>query len=252
MEALRPRRCHADDAVPPTGDLLPLRVHSSAQVHGRVSIAELPYAINTGTLAKFFKAVQEIGVPTKVTQSYLASIGYSSSNDRYLVALLKDLGFTSPDGAPQQRWRDFRHTGEAPRIMAEAIRYGWSGLFDAYPDAHRRDDEAVRNWMRSHAPGASPTTVDRSLKTFRALIPIAKDAFDTQPTAARGAASAGPQEEATAAPTTVATIPSVPSMPRQATPEVIINIQLQIPETDNAEIYDRFFAAMRKHLFPGE
>ena len=29
---------------------------------------------------------------------------------------------------------------------------------------------------------------------------------------------------------------------------VNINIQLQIPATDKAEIYDSFFAAMKKHL----
>jgi hypothetical protein len=39
---------------------------------------------------------------------------------------------------------------------------------------------------------------------------------------------------------------------RQATPEVTINITLQIAPTNDATIYDKFFASMKKHLFPDE
>lgn len=213
-------------------------------------MAELPYVINNGTLPKFFSTIQQVGVPPKITHQWLGSIGFKSKNDRYLVAMLKDIGFVASDGKPERRWNDYRHTSEAPRVMAAAIKEGWSGLFGLYPDAHRRDDEAVRNWMRSHAPGASPTTVDRSLKTFRALVPLAKDALEGNGHPQSDVVA--PESADASPPTMVTTIPAVPGMPKQATPEVIINIQLQIPETDNAEIYDRFFAAMKKHLFPGD
>lgn len=209
-------------------------------------MAELPYVLNTGTLSKVFSTIQTTGAPAKVTNKYLESIGFKSKNDRYLVPFLKDLGFIQGDGTPTDRWRSYRHTGESKAVMAEAVRGAWSGLFDLFPDAPRRDDEAIRNWMRTKSPQASPLTVDRSIKTFRAVAELSD--FSGEPGEPVPSAPAQRRPEAAVA----ATVPSVPSMPRIATPEVVINIQLQVPATNDPDTYDRFFAAMRKHLFPGE
>jgi hypothetical protein len=35
-------------------------------------------------------------------------------------------------------------------------------------------------------------------------------------------------------------------------PAININIQLQLQATEDAKVYDNFFAAMKKHLFPSE
>ena len=207
-------------------------------------MADLPYVINSGSLGKFFETVQKTGVPPKVTQKYLESIGFKSTNDRYLIALLKDLNFLKSDGVPSETWNAYRHTGEAKRVMASAIRVGWAGLFQLYPDAHRKDDEAIRNWMRTHAPSASPISVDRSLKTFKAIVSLAD--FSDVESHAPGSLTSGPVESATVSPPVAA----IPAVAAQA-PGVIINIQLEIPATSDPDTYDRFFAAMRKHLFPG-
>lgn len=42
-----------------------------------------------------------------------------------------------------------------------------------------------------------------------------------------------------------------PSFPASGSPTIAINIQLQLPETDKAEVYDELFKALRRHLFPG-
>jgi len=33
-------------------------------------------------------------------------------------------------------------------------------------------------------------------------------------------------------------------------PQIAINIQLHLPETENAEIYEKLFKALKEHLFP--
>jgi hypothetical protein len=200
-------------------------------------VADLPYVINTGTLSKFFDSIQTTGVPGKVTIQYLGSIGFKSSNDRYLLPFLKAVAFVDTSGTPIDNWKNYRHTGQSKSVMAQAVRTGWAKLFDLYPDAHRKDDEAIRNWMRSHSPGASPTTVDRSLKTFRAACSFAD--------------FGAPVESVTISTpdvTALTTVPT-PAAPARVAPEVVINIQLQIPATDDPNVYDRFFAAMRKHLY---
>ena len=41
-------------------------------------------------------------------------------------------------------------------------------------------------------------------------------------------------------------------MGAQTAPNVTINITLQITATNDASIYDKFFASMKKYLFPDE
>lgn len=45
-------------------------------------------------------------------------------------------------------------------------------------------------------------------------------------------------------------LPSLPSIPQTGTltPQIAINIQLHLPETDNAEVYEKLFKALREHL----
>lgn len=44
--------------------------------------------------------------------------------------------------------------------------------------------------------------------------------------------------------------PEIPKIQVPAAPVVSINIELKIPATDNADVYDNFFKAMKKHLWP--
>lgn len=55
----------------------------------------------------------------------------------------------------------------------------------------------------------------------------------------------GPSTTPTGGPSPARTITSV-----NTTPTIAINIELQLPATDNAEVYDKLFAALKKHLFP--
>ncbi len=44
----------------------------------------------------------------------------------------------------------------------------------------------------------------------------------------------------------------IPKILVPTAPVVSINIELKIPATDNADVYDNFFKAMKKHLWPDE
>lgn len=47
-----------------------------------------------------------------------------------------------------------------------------------------------------------------------------------------------------------ALLPALPSIPQVSnlTPQIAINIQLHLPETENAEVYEKLFKALREHL----
>ena len=198
-------------------------------------MADFPYTPNPASVPKFLDHIQKAGVPQKVTQQYLNSVGFKSTNDRYLIAILKFIGFLDQSAVPTDSWKDYRNKQKGPVVLAASVRSGYTELFDTYPDAHRKDSEALRNFFSTHTSVAE-TTLGLIVRTFKAFADRAD--FEKE-----GGASA--------IPTSVAT-------PGAATPSgngggagttININIQLEIPATKDAEVYEKFFAALKKHLF---
>ena len=72
-----------------------------------MSLANI-YTMSHGHLADFFTKIKEGQAPTQFTQQLLKDLGFSSSNHRAFIPLLKELGFLSPDGAPTSRYHEFR------------------------------------------------------------------------------------------------------------------------------------------------
>lgn len=194
------------------------------------------YTPSPKNVKEFFKAIQGLGVPDKVNKAYLLTIGFKSSNDRYLVGLTKSLGFVDSAGKPTQKWSDFKDKKvKAPKVMADAIKTAYTDLYSTYPDAEKRDDDTLQNYFASTS-GVADSVAKLMVQTFRNLCEFTD--FETA-----GVAEPTPK-------------PSVPS-PEQiaevtagAKPVTInINIQLQLPATEDATIYDSLFSALKKHLF---
>ena len=199
-----------------------------------------PNTASVGSIPRFLKHIQIAGIPSKVTNPYLKSVGFKSSNDTALIGILKALDFIDHGGVPTSRWTAFRDTKKAKIVLASAIRNTYAGLFEVYPDADRKDDEAIANWIRSNT-GFSGVTVERAVRTFKMLCSEADFSSPLPGDSEAYAATMG--SSSTAAASTV----SLPAP--QGHPSVNINIELHLPSTNDAEVYDNFFKSMKAHLF---
>ncbi len=80
-------------------------------------MAEFPYSPHAANVKRFLDHVQKAVVPEKVTLNYLKKVGFSS-NDRYILGILKFLGFVDACGMPTKTWTDYRNrqaAGPTPR-----------------------------------------------------------------------------------------------------------------------------------------
>lgn len=199
---------------------------------------DFPYVLVPKKLKEFFGHIQTAGVPQKVTQGYLGKVGFKSANDRAILPVLKHIGFMDASGTPTERWQAYRNRQRAPGVLAIAIRSSYADLFQTYPDAHRKDTEALRNYFSAHTKVA-----DRALSaivtTFKALCELAH--FE----------KAEPVEATVIEPTEEPSRKTVRTTVHREEPAGItvnINIQITVPETDKPEVYDKFFAALKKNL----
>ncbi len=58
------------------------------------------YMTSIKNLPEIMKKVVDGTAPGKFTVAHLKSLGFTSSNDRGIIPLLKDLGFLTADGSP--------------------------------------------------------------------------------------------------------------------------------------------------------
>ncbi len=202
-------------------------------------MAQAIYTPTPATITKFLEEIQGQGVPPKVTIQYLESIGFKSTNDRPLIAVLKALGFVDASGVPTERWRNYRDKGKAKGVLAAAITEAYGNLFDIYPDAYRRDNEALRNYFSTHSSNLNDRTLQLVVRTFKALC------------ASADFASPAAAEEILEQTTTKDKV-DVTRIKRQEAHggalTININIQLQLPATDDATVYEKLFEAMNKTI----
>jgi hypothetical protein len=209
-------------------------------------MADYPYTQNGKNLQKFLLHIQNAGVPTKVTQKYLEQIGFRGKNDRRIIGVMKSLFFIDSTGTPTEKWSTYRDKANAPYFMKEAIQSTYSDLFTTYPDAQNRDEEALRNYF-SVSTGLGAKAVSLIVATFRSLCELAD--FEQSTSGTPKLITPKPQP-----------VPGIAAQPHPITTKAVtgsgtnvnINIELTIPATDKPEVYENFFAAMKKHLLTDE
>lgn len=201
----------------------------------------VPLTTSAASIPRFLDHIRDAGVPDKVTNPYLRSVGFKSSNDSALIGVFKALGFVDASGSPTQTWKSYRDATKGKAVLGGAIKKCYEGLFKIYSDAHRKDDEAIANWIRSNTT-LGGVTVDRAVRTFKALCAGADfnstaPVVDTTP------------EQSAPAPEQKDTAVSPLATSLGMSPNVNINIELHMPATNEPEVYEHFFEAMKKHLF---
>jgi hypothetical protein len=200
-------------------------------------MVDYPYALVTGKLKKFLGHIQSAGVPPKVNTQYLSSVGFKSSNDTKIIPILKYINFLDAGGVPAEVYRQFRNKEKAGGVMANSLKAAYKNLFGTFPDAYRKDTEALRNYFSTHTD-AGERVVNATVATFKVLCEFADFEARTEeiPDSPKGE------------------LKSEASVPKQVSPAtsggltVNINIQLQLPATEDASIYENLFSALKKHL----
>ena len=158
-------------------------------------MANYPYTLKTGALKAFLEKIPEVGVPDKIVNRYIYSLGFKSTNDRPIVKILQFLKFIDASGAPSERYKQYRNRSISASVLGEAVREAYADLFKVYPDANTRDNETLRNFFSTHT-GLGSRAINSVVETFKVL--CAQSSFtpsDARTTAGRVHREPEPQED---------------------------------------------------------
>jgi len=194
-------------------------------------MAEFQYTTVPGKLNKLLSKIHEVGVPSKASIKWIKSIGFKSSNDGTLLAVLKFINFIDSSSVPTKKWRDYRGTNHA-QVLASAIKEGYADLYTTYPDAHSRSVSELENVFST------------SIRAGRQVIMLTTRTFQNLCKQADFSASGLPKPPDTP----LTTPPHVPSG-GEAQPSLHIDIQVHISPDAKSDQIEQIFSSMAKHLY---
>lgn len=189
-----------------------------------------------GQLGEVFRRISEGQAPNKFTTQYLKDLGFTSTNFRAVIPLLKTLGFLSEDGAPTNRYHEYRNKALSKRVLGEALREAYSDLFTIKANPSSADRELIEGKFRS-AHNASSTTAERMASTFFALLELAD--FSVAPPKIEKQAEPASEDKKDLSP---------PPPPPHHRPTLHYNIQIHLPATKDIEVFNAIFKSLRAHL----
>lgn len=200
------------------------------------------YLMTTKNLDGFLNAVQGAQAPERVSQKFLEDLEFTSSNDRLFIGLLKGLRFIDESGVPQQRYYEFLDQTVAKSVLAEAIRDAYDDLFRINKEAHKLSETEVKNKLKTLTRGEKSDNVLRLMAlTFRGLCDYA-DWETQQKKPVEPPVNEGDSGQRVELP------PSMPQPHQSKLGGLHYNIQIHLPATRDAAVYDAIFRSLRDHL----
>lgn len=205
----------------------------------------VPYMPATGKLHGILAAIQNAGAPDAFGIDFLKDLGFTSSNDRSVIKLLKYLGFLDSSGKPQQAYREFMDGSQAKAVLARRLRKAYDDLFLSDKDAHTRSVEKLKGWFKTKT-GAGDAVSEKMASTFKSLASYAdfsqnkEEAADEKvvpPPAAEKHeedGETGNKQER--------------HKRKDSNLSFAYRIEIQLPDTTNVDTYRAIFKALREEL----
>lgn len=199
--------------------------------------ADFAYMTSAKNLKPIMERIQGAGTPPKFTHDFLKSLGFTSSTDRPIITVLKNLGFLTADGVPTERYNAYRDTSRSGQALAEGLRDGWSAVFLADQKAHERSTTQLTELFKS-VSGKGEAVARKMATTFKAL----SDMGDWTVVPAHTTATAAPLPPEPE-------VEESPSEPHQRTRVALHHdVHVHLPATSDVSVYTAIFRALRAEL----
>lgn len=208
------------------------------------------YTLKPNAIPAYFDTMLDAQPPERFSLKFLENLGFTSTNDRLFIGILKDLGFLNRDGAPQPRYFEFLDKSQSKKVVAEGVREGFSDLFAINTKANTFSVDDAKNKLRTLFAGKKTELVISNIaKTFRALCDYADF---SAPTAVRKEQK--PEVEQPPAQKPVSATAKVnPDDHHDASGKIRVSglqyhINIVLPETRDQAVFDAIFKSLREHL----
>jgi hypothetical protein len=129
---------------------------------------DVPRMPSVKNLHSILDAMQRAAVPDAFGMDFLKDLGFTSSNDRSVLKVLKFLGLLDASGRPQTSYRDYMDHTKSKKILADCIRHAYDDLFKSDKNAFSKSAKDLTGWFKTKT-GAGAKVAEKMATTFKAL-----------------------------------------------------------------------------------
>lgn len=196
------------------------------------------YTIVIGRIPDLFEKIRDGQAPELFTAQLLKDWGFSSSNDRAFIPLLKELGFLSPDGKPTSLYHDYRDHSRSKAVMAQGLRNAYGDIFLIKEHPTENDKDVIQGKFKSYH-NTSDHVANLMAKNFLALLKLSDlDAPSPKKKTTKESEEEKKDDE----------IQEPLRKPFLQPSGLYYNIQIHLPATKDVEVYNAIFKSLREHL----
>jgi hypothetical protein len=198
------------------------------------------YLNSAKNLSAIFTSIQSAGVPARFTHEFLKQLGYTSSNDRAVIPVMKALRFLDDNSAPTDRYRRYRDPEMSRAVMAEALRDAYSDLFTVSQKANEQSTTALSGTI-ARISGKGDAVAKKMATTFKSLAGLADW---TATTAVQDDTKDDRDDDDEPDP------PSNPDneTPPRGFPTLHHDVHVHLPVSTDVKVYDAIFRSLRDHF----
>lgn len=221
------------------------------------------YTPSPSALKTLLLAVIQKGVPNEVSDAYLLQSGLQkddkgapSQNAKRTRNVIQKMGLIDEDYKPTNLWTKSR--SERKEAFLEGLEKLYPNDNSALSSYESATDEELFDFFKGGS-GLGDQTVKICVSTFNTIRDAAlkgEEALVGQTKTQKKAASSKPTKPAPSKSKSGKTDTSDGRSSNQSglvsQPQMVVNIQLQVPPDPTGEVYDKFFKSMRKYLHSDE
>jgi hypothetical protein len=211
------------------------------------------YLVSVKNLARFLEALRHAQAPEKVALRFIEELGFTSTNDRLFIPLLKAMKFLDEAGKPTARYHLFLDDTQWKQVLADGIKDAYPDLFRVNRNANALPREQLSGKIKSLAEGKlTPAVLGNVTKTFVELVKLADFTDQTAEEAAPEEPAVDRVAETRAGYAASVRKPDDAEGSHRRTngdgPTLVYRIEIVLPAVRDQAIYDAIFRSAREHL----
>lgn len=215
----------------------------------------LPTSYMTGSFTKipnYFDTLLTAKAPDKFTTKFMSDLGFTSSNDRQFVNVLKAIGFLDDVGTPTARYFKFLDQSCSKLMVAEGIREAYEDLFALNTAAHKLTKTEVEGKFKTLTNGSKENaTISYMASTFINLCGYAdwsESSIKPAPIEHQGEEKIVIHQPKEKEPISQCHNQDHNQGHNQGIFDLNYNIHIHLPATRDEGVYDALFASLAKHI----
>lgn len=211
------------------------------------------YLVSVKNLGTFLEALRHAQAPEKVALRFVEEFGFTSTNDRLFIPLLKAMKFLDEGGKPTARYHAFLDDTEWKHVLAAGIKDAFPDLFRVNRNANSLSKDQLSGKIKSLAEGKlSPAVLGNVTRTFIELVKLADFSAattDDVPPATPGDTEV-PEVDITADAQARGggNTPDLRGAVDARGPTLVYRIGIVLPAVRDQAIYDAIFRSAKEHL----